>query len=215
MLDTIRDGAGRVFDSMLTKGEGVFSSLAKFAEGVLQTMLRSVFQNAVQTLLTGPKQGGGILGSVLGIGSGGGGQGGGGGGVTGAATSGVVGLLGKLGLGGSKGAGLQKSTVHGDERRRRIPLRNHGRLRTRRRRRRSRDRTRRHSRNRTRDSRNRTRSRVRWITHLRTLQRRRETSSRGKGSSCRSDRSEINSPPLKRSRDSELPRIQDSKSRRI
>ena len=50
MLDSIREGAGRVFDAMLTKGESVFSSLAKFAEGILQTMLRNVFQNAIQQL---------------------------------------------------------------------------------------------------------------------------------------------------------------------
>jgi hypothetical protein len=52
MIDGIRDGAGRVFDAMLTKGESVFKSLANFAEGVLQTMLRNIFQNAVQALVT-------------------------------------------------------------------------------------------------------------------------------------------------------------------
>ena len=53
MVDSIREGAGRVFDAMLTKGESVFSSLARFAESVLQTMLRNVFQNSVQALALG------------------------------------------------------------------------------------------------------------------------------------------------------------------
>jgi hypothetical protein len=70
MVDSIRDAAGHIFDAMLTKGESVFSSLAKFAEGVLQTMLRNVFQNAVQALA----QSSGILQRLLG---GAGGAGGG------------------------------------------------------------------------------------------------------------------------------------------
>ena len=68
MLDSIRDSAGQIFDAMLTKGEGVFSSLAKFAEGVFQTMLRNVFQNAVQGLFT---TGAGILSRIGGGGRGG------------------------------------------------------------------------------------------------------------------------------------------------
>ena len=69
MYDQIRDGAGEIFDAMLTKGESVFTSLGKFAQGVLQTMLRNVFQNAVGGLLTsGGKAGGGIMGSFLGFG---------------------------------------------------------------------------------------------------------------------------------------------------
>jgi hypothetical protein len=97
MLDTIREGAGRVFDAMLTKGQSVFSSLAKFAEGVLQTMLRSVFQNAVAGLLGGGGRasGGGILGSILGIGG-----------------SAATGALGGVVRGGG-GAHLQESIVGG------------------------------------------------------------------------------------------------------
>ena len=60
--------AGQIFDAMLTKGEGVFSSLAKFAEGVFQTVLRNVFQNAVQGLFT---TGAGILSRVGGGAAGG------------------------------------------------------------------------------------------------------------------------------------------------
>jgi hypothetical protein len=69
MIDGIRDGAGRVFDAMLTKGESVFSSLAKFAEGVLQTMLRNIFQNAITTLAASS----GVLQKLLGGGGAGGG----------------------------------------------------------------------------------------------------------------------------------------------
>jgi hypothetical protein len=106
MIDTIREGAGRVFDAMLTKGESVFSSLAKFAEGVLQTMLRNVFQNAMQALVTGT----GGLQNILGIG--GGRQGGAnlqnmiGGGVSAAGGIGGLGRLFGFG-GGGGGAQLQ------------------------------------------------------------------------------------------------------------
>jgi hypothetical protein len=108
MLDTIREGAGRVFDAMLTKGESVFSSLANFAQGVLQTMLRNVFQNAVQMLLTG---GGGRLARIFS----GGGQGGanlqnmiaGGGGGAAAAAGGFGGLIPFFARGRGGGANLQ------------------------------------------------------------------------------------------------------------
>jgi hypothetical protein len=98
MIDGIRDGAGRVFDAMLTKGESVFSSLAKFAEGVMQTMLRNIFQDAVTTLAASS----GMLQRLLGGGRGAGGAGGGG------VAGGVIAGLGptmftKLGFGGGGG----------------------------------------------------------------------------------------------------------------
>jgi hypothetical protein len=112
MLDTIREGAGRVFDAMLTKGQSVFASLANFAQGVLQTMLRNVFQNAMQTLVTGT---GGLARLFSGGGQGGANLqnmiAGGGGGGAGGAVAGLAGLgipfLSKLRVGGG-GAQLQQ-----------------------------------------------------------------------------------------------------------
>src|SRR4029434_1094780 len=101
MLDTIQEGAGRIFDAMLTKGQSVFSSLANFAQGVLQTMLRNIFQNAVAGLMTA---GSGGISRILG-GGGGGGAGGAGGAAAGLAGMGIP-FLGKLG-GGGGGAQLQ------------------------------------------------------------------------------------------------------------
>jgi hypothetical protein len=105
MLDTIREGAGRVFDAMLTKGQSVFASLANFAQGVLQTMLRNIFQNAVAGLMTA---GSGGISRILG----GGGAGGGanlqnmiGGGVS--AAGGFSGISRLFGGGGGGGAQLQ------------------------------------------------------------------------------------------------------------
>jgi hypothetical protein len=119
MLDTVRQGAGQIFDAMLTKGESVFASLANFAKGVLQTMLRSVFQDAVAMLASTS----GILRRLLGGGgAGGGGAGGqgganlqnmigGGGGITSTITAGAEwlgsGSIGKLVGGGKGGANLQ------------------------------------------------------------------------------------------------------------
>jgi hypothetical protein len=100
MLDTIREGAGRIFDAMLTKGQSVFASLANFAQGVLQTMLRNVFQNAVAGLM---QAGSGGISRILG---GGGGAGGAGGAAASFAGMGIP-FLGKLG-GGGGGAQLQK-----------------------------------------------------------------------------------------------------------
>jgi hypothetical protein len=102
MIDGIRDGAGRVFDAMLTKGESVFSSLAKFAEGVLQTMLRNIFQNAMTSLAASS----GIMQKLLS--GGGGGAGGGGAGALATGGLGAVGGFGGLGklfgFGGGGGA---------------------------------------------------------------------------------------------------------------
>ena len=99
MIDNIREGAGRVFDAMLTKGQSVFSSLASFAESVLQTMLRNVFQNAVQVLALSSG-----LGGLFG---GGGGRGGGAGALAGGAASSGLGAIfgGLLGGGGGAAAG--------------------------------------------------------------------------------------------------------------
>jgi hypothetical protein len=95
MLNTIQEGAGRIFDAMLTKGQSVFSSLANFAQGVLQTMLRGVFQNAVAGLFSMGKGGGGLS-SLFGIG-----------GAT------ATGALGGIIRGGGGGARLQESIVGG------------------------------------------------------------------------------------------------------
>jgi hypothetical protein len=88
MIDTIRDGAGEIFDAMLTKGKSVFSSLANFAQGVLQTMLRNIFQNAMTTLAASS----GIMQKLLSPGGGGGGAG------TGLATGGLAAVGGFGGL---------------------------------------------------------------------------------------------------------------------
>jgi hypothetical protein len=103
MLDTIREGAGQIFDALLIKGQSVFASLANFAQGVLQTMLRNVFQNAVAGLMTA---GSGGISRILGGGGGAGGAGGLGGAAASFAGMGIP-FLGKLG-GGGGGAQLQK-----------------------------------------------------------------------------------------------------------
>ena len=110
MFDRIRDGAGQIFDAMLTKGQSVFTSLANFAQGILQTMLRNIFQNAVASLATG------IGGPLSGLFGGGGGgarlqQSIGGGGGTGLLGLGVTGagLFGGgkfLGFGGGGGTAV-------------------------------------------------------------------------------------------------------------
>jgi hypothetical protein len=112
MLDTIREGAGRIFDAMLTKGQSVFASLANFAQSVLQTVLRNVFQNAMAGLM---QAGSGGISRILGGGGGGanlqGMIGGGGGGGAAASLAGLgIPFLSKLG-GKSGGAGLQNLIV--------------------------------------------------------------------------------------------------------
>jgi len=62
MIDTVRDGAGQVFDALLTKGKGVFSSLLNFVNGLLQTMGRKIFQN-MAAMVFGGKKGG--IGSIF------------------------------------------------------------------------------------------------------------------------------------------------------
>jgi hypothetical protein len=96
MYDNIRDGAGEIFDAMLTKGKSVFSSLANFAQGLLQTILRNIFQNMVMGLAASS----GILQRFLG----GGGAAGGGytqsGGITYAGGGGASGAtMGMAGMG--------------------------------------------------------------------------------------------------------------------
>lgn len=105
LVSTLGQAAGEVFDAMLTKGKGVFSSLRDFVQGIFQTLLRSLFTGLVEGLVS---RLGGLLGGGGGGASGGiggffgnllGGLSGGGGG------GGLGGLLGGLfGLGGAAAA---------------------------------------------------------------------------------------------------------------
>lgn len=107
-IDSIRDGAGRIFDAMLTKGKGTFQSLADFFESLFQTALRKIFQNLAQMIFAPGSSKGGLAGIFAGVfpGLGGGGSGGGGGGGFS-----IPGLSG--GLGSKGGSHLQDIAAGG------------------------------------------------------------------------------------------------------
>lgn len=63
MIDNVRDGAGQVFDAIVSRGEGAFQSLQDWIEGVFLSKLREIFQNFIAGLANGNFNLGGILGS--------------------------------------------------------------------------------------------------------------------------------------------------------
>ncbi len=64
MIDSVREGAGKVFDAISSRGKGAFQSLMDWIEGVFLSRLRVLFQNLVATLFT-PNMGGQGLASRL------------------------------------------------------------------------------------------------------------------------------------------------------
>lgn len=48
----VRDAAGKVFDDMFTKGQGVFNSLTDMFKGLGTTMMRTAFQDITSTLIS-------------------------------------------------------------------------------------------------------------------------------------------------------------------
>jgi hypothetical protein len=64
-LENIKEGAGEVFDAMLTRGKGAFQNLGDWIEATFMTRLRSIFQGFMGWLFGGMKGGfGGILEAV-------------------------------------------------------------------------------------------------------------------------------------------------------
>lgn len=50
MVDTVKDGAGKVFDAIAARGKGAFTNLMDWIEGVFLTRLRVMFQNLMSIL---------------------------------------------------------------------------------------------------------------------------------------------------------------------
>jgi TP901 family phage tail tape measure protein len=62
MVETIKEGAGQVWDAMKSDSKDAFGSILDWIEGAINTRLRTLFQNFVSELFTGFKGG---LGSLL------------------------------------------------------------------------------------------------------------------------------------------------------
>lgn len=100
MIESVRDGAGQVFDAMVSRGKGAFSSLGDWIEGFFLTRLRKMFENLVLYIMQGFKGGLAqvLAGVIPGMGMGGGG-GFGGFGFSGLGGMGTLGAMaGGLGL---------------------------------------------------------------------------------------------------------------------
>jgi hypothetical protein len=61
MIDTVRDGAGQVFDALTSRGKGAFQNLMDWLEGTFLSGLRTLFQNFIESIATGFKGGFGQL----------------------------------------------------------------------------------------------------------------------------------------------------------
>jgi hypothetical protein len=59
IVDTIRDGAGKVFDAMVARGKNAFQSLTDWVEGIFLTRLRKIFENLVTMIFASNGSGGG------------------------------------------------------------------------------------------------------------------------------------------------------------
>lgn len=57
MIDTVRDGAGQVFDAIASRGKGAFQNLMDWLEGTFLSGMRVLFQNLVESIATGFKGG--------------------------------------------------------------------------------------------------------------------------------------------------------------
>lgn len=57
MIDSVRDGAGKIFDAIVSRGKGAFQSLSDWLEGAFLTRLRTVFENLMESIFT-PSSGG-------------------------------------------------------------------------------------------------------------------------------------------------------------
>jgi len=74
MIKSVADGAGSVFDAIVSRGKGAFSDIGDWIEGVFLSRLRQLFQNLMTGIFDGFQDGfSGILKGVIpGIGGGGG-----------------------------------------------------------------------------------------------------------------------------------------------
>jgi hypothetical protein len=63
---SFREGVGAIWDGFFVRGQGVLSSLANFAKGLLNSVGRTLFQNFATGLFTGGSGGGRGLASVAG-----------------------------------------------------------------------------------------------------------------------------------------------------
>ncbi len=52
MVDGVREGAGEIFDAIVSRGKGAFQSLRDWIEGTLLTSLKKIFQNFITSLMT-------------------------------------------------------------------------------------------------------------------------------------------------------------------
>jgi hypothetical protein len=108
MIDDVRDGAGEVFDAIVSRGEDAFTNLGDWIEATFLSRLRKLFQNFIEWMSGGFKGGfeqvlAGIAPSLGGLGGGDSAFAelqqimGGGGGETYGRQSGIFGLSGSLG----------------------------------------------------------------------------------------------------------------------
>jgi TP901 family phage tail tape measure protein len=52
MVDGVREGAGEIFDAIVSRGEGAFTKLKDWIEGTFLTSLKKIFQNFITSLMT-------------------------------------------------------------------------------------------------------------------------------------------------------------------
>jgi hypothetical protein len=61
MIQSVREGAGEIFDAITSRGKGAFQSLMDWLEGTFLSGLRTLFQNLIESIVTGFKGGFGQL----------------------------------------------------------------------------------------------------------------------------------------------------------
>lgn len=96
MIESVSDGAGEIFDAMVSRGKGAFQSLKDWIEGIFLSQLRRIFQNFMVGLTTGDLSINSILGRSAGTPGAFGNVFGGAGGIWG----GIKNVGGFLGIGG-------------------------------------------------------------------------------------------------------------------
>jgi len=103
MVDSVKQGAGQVFDAILARGKGAFQSLSDWIEGFFMTRLKVLFENLIVGIMGGFRQGfaGLLAGFTPGIG---------GGGTGGFSLGGVLGGLGGAAMAGIPSLGLMGAT---------------------------------------------------------------------------------------------------------
>ena len=61
MIQSVREGAGEIFDAITSRGKGAFQNLMDWLEGTFLSGLRTLFQNLIESIVTGFKGGFGQL----------------------------------------------------------------------------------------------------------------------------------------------------------